>query len=63
MRIEVKATESNNISYEVFLKMLSDVGVISRWNAISYFIGFLGCIDDDMYYYIEKAYSEGILKS
>lgn len=61
MKIEVKATERNNISYETFLEWIDKVAIRTRWNAISFFIGFLGVIDEDMYHYIEKAYQDGFL--
>ena len=37
-------------------------GVPSRWEALSYFVGYYGNIDDEKFELINKLYSDGFLK-
>lgn len=60
-RFESKATESNNITYGYVVNSIEQYAIRTRWNAVSFFIGLLGVIDNDMYYFIEKAYHDGFL--
>ena len=50
------------ISYGDVVNLIERLKLDRRWSVASYYIGFFGRIDKELYDFINKAYEDGFLK-